>query len=137
MTQTALKYPANIAEIARPVLVHSRPAESSKVRVDQEIFVLGGILIFLQILDGLLTGVGISQFGIQAEGNILIRSLMDHLGYIPALIAVKGIAIGVICGLCALAGLVAWLATAMRAVIVVYLAAAIIPWTSILIHHLI
>ena len=62
---------------------------------------------------------------------------MAEWGYVPALVAVKGLAITVIIGLCALSNTVSWLAAAMRGVIVIYLAAAIIPWTSILIHHMV
>ncbi|MEZ4754848.1 MAG: DUF5658 family protein [Bdellovibrionota bacterium] len=136
MAEPALKYTVDTIELPRPVLVYSDDRDSN-FSISNEILILGSILVLLQILDGVLTGVGISYFGIQAEGNLLIRSLMSYWGVVPALITVKILAAGVICGLCALSGLVSWIATAMRGVIVIYLAAAIIPWTSILLHHLI
>lgn len=102
-------------------------------RPSQEMIVLSAILIILQISDGILTGLGMNMFGTAAEGNIFLRALMESWGYIPALVICKSVAIGVIAGLCCLSTVVAWLPKAMRGVIAIYLVAAIIPWTYILI----
>ncbi len=102
----------------------------------QEVLMLGGILILLQILDGMLTAIGVSSFGIAAEGNPFIRHLMDQFGYLPALIFVKTIAVFIIGYLCLLANQVVWIPGAMKGLIGIYLSAAIIPWSAILFVHL-
>lgn len=50
-------------------------------------------LIFLQFLDGYLTYLGVSSLGIDMEGNLLLKSLMESIGVVPALLIFKGIAI--------------------------------------------
>jgi hypothetical protein len=54
----------------------------------QEVLVL---IIFLlaQILDGGLTYIGVRQFGIEAEGNVLLTTLMHAWGAGPTLVAAK------------------------------------------------
>ena len=103
----------------------------------REVMILGGFLCFLQILDGILTGLGMHHFGLDAEGNILLRFLMSQLGYIPALILAKSVAIAVVCILCSLSRRVDWLDSALRLLIVIYLSAAVIPWTAIMLLRVI
>jgi len=98
----------------------------------KEILILSAILIFLQISDGILTALGIHIYGIGAEGNILLRVLMEKWGYLPVLVAAKSFAIIAIGLLYMLAMRVSWLSKAMKCVIVIYLAAAIIPWSLVL-----
>lgn len=47
------------------------------------------IFLIAQLLDGALTYIGVRQFGIEAEGNILITTLMYTWGAGPALLAAK------------------------------------------------
>lgn len=101
----------------------------------KEMIVLSIILALLQVSDGVLTGMGMSMFGTAAEGNLLLRTLMEAWGYIPALFIAKSFAILVIAGLCYLSTVVSWLPRAMRCVIAVYVLAAVIPWTYILLTH--
>ena len=54
----------------------------------QEVLVLA-IFLFAQVLDGGLTYVGVRQFGIDAEGNVLLTTLMHAWGAVPALVAAK------------------------------------------------
>lgn len=98
----------------------------------REIVVLGVILATLQILDGVLTGFGVAHLGLEAEGNPLLHHLMHNLGYVETLILTKTLSIAIICALCYLATVVQWLKFAMRVVIVIYVGAAIIPWSLIL-----
>lgn len=98
--------------------------------------VLGAILITLQILDGVLTGYGMNFFGTDMEGNVLLRTLMNAIGVIPALLLVKSIAIAVIIVLVSLSAQVKWLPLAMKGVIGLYVIAAIIPWSLILASHI-
>ena len=98
----------------------------------RETLFLGSILVVLQVLDGVLTAIGVLSFGLQAEGKPLIRHLMSLWGPIEALIFVKVLALLVIYVLCRLATQVLWLPQALRAIICVYMFAAVVPWTAIL-----
>ena len=102
----------------------------------QEIIFLGITLMCLQVLDGLLTGVGVFNFGVGIEANILIRNLMIEWGYVTALCVVKLSSIVIIAILCKLALSVHWVASALKGVIMLYLVAAIVPWAMILVLHL-
>lgn len=54
--------------------------------------------ILLQILDGILTYIGVSALshGIDAEGNPIVKFLMRNLGPGTALLLVKGFAVSII-----------------------------------------
>jgi apolipoprotein N-acyltransferase len=93
---------------------------------------LGGVMIALQILDGVLTSIGMSRFGTEMEGNLLLRHLMELIGHIPALVIVKSVAIATVFGLVVAARQFGWVKNALGALSFVYLVAAIIPWTYIL-----
>ena len=105
--------------------------------IQTDIVILGVILACLQILDGVLTGIGIAHFGIAAEGNFLLRGLMEIIGYIPALLFVKTFAIGIVATLCVLASRVSWLKRAMQMVAALYVGAAVLPWTAIILTRII
>ncbi len=136
MTQAALKIsPAQARYEARPftpptltVITNSAP----KLRIKREVIILGIILSTLQILDGVLTTLGVNSFGTEAEGNIMLRSLMELIGHVPALILAKALAIIVVAILCSLSTKINWVGRAFKVVIGIYLMAAIIPWTMIL-----
>lgn len=100
--------------------------------MQREVLLLGVLLSLMQVLDGVLTGFGMATYGTSMEGNILLRSLMHTIGYLPALFLVKSASIGVIAFLCSQALKVRWLKVAMRAVIAIYLVFAVVPWTYIL-----
>ena len=96
------------------------------------VLMLGAILIALQVMDGILTGIGMSLFGTAAEGNTYLRLLMEHIGYIPALIISKGAAVAVIAFIVNFSKHISWVRYALSGMIAVYTFAAIIPWTIIL-----
>lgn len=106
--------------------------EGGLSKVQREVLLLGVLLSLMQVLDGVLTGFGMATYGTSMEGNILLRSLMHTIGYLPALFLVKSASIGVIAFLCSQALKVRWLKVAMRAVIAIYLVFAVVPWTYIL-----
>ena len=87
------------------------------------------VLVFLvaQLLDGTLTYVGVLTFGLASEGNPILVALMEAFGYGTALIAAKVVA--------ALLGIGLHLARVHLAVALLagfYMAAAVLPWTAIL-----
>lgn len=112
---------------AKPEAVFTAPT--------RKVMILGIILATLQIADGLLTAMGMHIFGTNAEGNALLRTLMEQWGSIPALIVAKSLALSVILMLCLLASRVHWLPLAMKGVIAVYLFAAVLPWSYLLLRH--
>ncbi len=100
-----------------------------------EIAVLGALLALVQVLDGILTALGVQTLGLNAEGNVLLRHLMHQIGCIPTLALTKALALVIVCMLCWLATRVKWLPKVFRGVIVLYLLLAIVPWSVILILH--
>ncbi len=99
-----------------------------------EVLLLGAFLILLQAADGILTLIGVQQFGTSMEGNLLIRKLMIVFGHGPAIAIAKSICIAIIIRLTLLAHRVSWVRQAMGAICCFYLLAAIFPWTYILAH---
>lgn len=114
-------------------LVQGGKSAAAALPLPTDIIVLGLILATLQILDGVLTGIGMSQYGTGMEGNVLLRSLMGAIGYIPALVLVKGASIALIALLCQQAPKISWLKPAFYGVIALYVMGAVVPWTYILI----
>ena len=99
---------------------------------DNEILLIGLVVAALQILDGVLTAIGVNHFGVQAEGNPLIRHFMLLIGPNLALFFVKSFAVLIVATLCVLARRVFWIAHALRGVAMTYLLCAIVPWTHII-----
>lgn len=93
---------------------------------------LGALLCFFQMLDGLLTSLGVSRFGTEIEGNPFLRALMEDLGQVTALGIVKLASVLVILGLVAASRKLPWVSSALGALTCVYFFSAILPWTYIL-----
>jgi hypothetical protein len=108
-----------------------------KAAIEPGVILLALTLSILQIGDLSLTLIGISHFGPEAEGNPLLRWLMSAMGETSALVLTKILAIAIIVFLASLAKRVAWIPSAMKALVVVYVLGAIIPWSTILILHLV
>jgi len=104
-------------------------SELSNLRTVDKAFVLGSVLCLLQALDGVLTSIGVSRFGIEWEGNPFIRALMEDFGPTTALGIVKCFAILLVVGLTFFARRLPWINNAMGAVSCIYLFVAIIPWS--------
>jgi len=102
-----------------------------------EVVFLGTVLALCQILDGLLTAIGVSHFGVRIEGNLLLRYAMDCIGELAALALFKTAAVLIIISLCYLASRVLWVKPAMKLLIAVYIFGAILPWGYILIGRII
>ncbi len=100
----------------------------------QSVLMIAILLTFFQILDGILTYIGVSRFGNEAEYNLLIRKLLLIFNPISVLIFIKFIAIGIIAFLTSLSSYYKWIKVAMISIGVFYLIAAILPWTFILVR---
>lgn len=92
-------------------------------------FVVVAFLV-AQAFDGVLTYVGVRQYGLGVEGNPLLGWLMASVGSGVALAATKAAAgaFGIALHLGAVHRLVALLA-------VFYVAVAVVPWIAILLLH--
>jgi hypothetical protein len=82
-----------------------------------------------QFLDGLLTYFGMIKFGITAEGNALLRFLMDYMGVAQALITVKLLSVYVVVFLCLRDVSQKFLRIAFKSIAIFYFVFAICPWT--------
>lgn len=96
------------------------------------IVLLSGLLATLQVLDGVFTSIGISRFGLQIEGNPILRYLMAEFGANPTLFALKAFAILIVVALGVISREVKWVRGAIAAVSLVYVFAAVLPWVYIL-----
>ncbi len=92
-------------------------------------------LVILQLLDGIMTAVGVGHYGHQAEANVFLKAGMELMGAVPTLILAKSLAILVVYVLVQCARHVLWVPRALKAVTALYLFAAVIPWTYILVRH--
>jgi hypothetical protein len=98
----------------------------------QSAFLITTSLILLQAADGVLTSMGVSRYGVNAEGNPLLRALITEFGNVPTLGFVKCIAIVFILALYYYSKRLPWIQNAMGAISCVYLFAAVLPWTYVL-----
>ncbi|MDD7473987.1 MAG: DUF5658 family protein [Bdellovibrionota bacterium] len=98
----------------------------------KEVIVLGLILISLQVLDAILTNIGMNLFGTEMEGNSLLRCVMENCGTLTALVVSKAFAIATIIALVYLSNQVKWIKVALKGVIVIYFSFAIAPWTILI-----
>ena len=92
-------------------------------------------LVILQILDGVMTAIGVGHYGHEAEANFLLKLGMELIGPAPTLIIAKSLAIFVVYLLVQCAQHVSWVPRAIQAVTALYLFAAILPWSYILARH--
>ncbi len=93
---------------------------------------VGLLLIVLQAADGVLTSLGVSRYGIAAEGNPILRWLMAEFGHVQTLGVVKFIACLFVVALGYYARRLQWVQNAMGAISCIYIFTAILPWTYIL-----
>jgi uncharacterized membrane protein len=87
------------------------------------------ILVFLvtQALDGVLTYVGVLQYGPTIEANPVVASLMGLIGHGPALASVKLVAASL--------GIALHLGRVHRVLAVLtvfYILGSVVPWTALL-----
>lgn len=117
------------------VAAQRAPKALGKV-ASKEISLLAAILVVIQILDGIFTGIGVMIYGPGIEANPIIRSLIESWGPANAMLCVKTVAIAIVLFLAYLSNYVNWMPRAMRIVIGIYMVSAIIPWSLILYRHI-
>jgi hypothetical protein len=58
------------------------------IRQNIEVKLRLSFLLLAQVLDGIFTAIGVRRFGINAEGNPLVRLAVEHYG-IPSIFVIK------------------------------------------------
>jgi hypothetical protein len=96
--------------------------------VTEDIRLLGISLCWLQIFDGFLTWLGVSRFGINFEGNPLLRNMMISIGTEQALVITKITAICAIIFICFCSQNAKWVKPSLIIANSFYLLIAVIPW---------
>ena len=104
---------------------------SSALHVN-EVFLLGFLLVGIQALDAWFTFVGVSLFGVEVEGNLVLRQVMTHWGPGEALAVTKGIVLLINISLLCMIDRKPWIKNGLIGVAGIYLCAAIFPWAYIL-----
>lgn len=107
-------------------------ARTAQLPITMHPRMLGHQLVFAaflltQILDGILTYVGVSALGISAEGNPLLAWLMASYGEVIALAGAKSLA-----ACCGVALYILAVDRMIAVLTLVYIGFALIPWTLIL-----
>lgn len=103
----------------------------SEGTIQRSVFGDIALLMFLvaQMLDGVLTYVGVSAYGLHMEGNPLIGWMMANMGHGPALATAK-----VTAGFFGIALHLSAVHKAVAILTVFYLAVAIVPWVAVLFY---
>lgn len=109
-------------------------AQAYAARIDRadDNRMLGHQLVFAaflltQILDGILTYMGVSIFGVAAEGNPILAWLMTSYGQEVALLGAK-----IVAALCGVALYALAVDRLLAALTLIYIGAALVPWTIVL-----
>lgn len=103
-----------------------------KQSLSKKAFIIGTALALCQLLDGLLTYIGLSLLGIHMEGNGFMRSLMYYYGMAPALFFVKLFAMAIAIGLALHSHNRRWMRPVLIGIVAFYLILAVVPWTIII-----
>ncbi len=110
-----------------------RAAVVIEIEAPSRDFIFFGIFLgSLQVFDGVLTSMGMTRFGVSAEGNPLMRSLMEQVGPHQALVVVKLFAVMLVILLTVLAKRARWVKDLIGFLSCIYLFMAIIPWVYLL-----
>lgn len=83
--------------------------------------------LLTQILDGIFTYAGVSAFGVAAEGNPILAWLMTSYGELIALAGAK-----IVAACCGVALYILAVDRLLAILTLVYIGAALIPWTLVL-----
>jgi hypothetical protein len=93
---------------------------------------LGLLLAFFEVLDGLLTYVGLSLFGMEREGNAFLQNMMRAYGFSPVLFVSKIAALLIVLFLTGYAHRRKWVRPLIAAMCCAYLVFAVLPWTYLI-----
>jgi len=103
-----------------------------RLSLSKKAFILGATLALCQVLDGLLTYIGLSLLGVHMEANAFIRALIIAYGAAPALFIVKLLALLLATMLMFQAHQRKWVRPLIAGLILIYVGLAVLPWTYII-----
>jgi len=103
--------------------------------ISKRAFQLGLFLAICQLLDGMLTYVGLSIFGIQMEGNAFLGMLMEAYGSFPVLFVTKLIALVLVGILTIYSHRRHWFRPVIAFLCLLYLVLAVFPWIAFISAH--
>ena len=103
-----------------------------KRQVSRQAFLLGMILVILQVVDAVFTYVGLSHQGVQVSGNGIVSKLMEAYGFFPALLISKICALLMIVLITYFAHRRRWIRPLVLMLCAAYLTLVILPWLNIL-----
>ncbi len=116
----------------RKPTVHIR---MGRLSVSRKALLLGFSLILLQIADGLLTYSGLNIFGVQMEGNTMLREMMHRSGSVAwVLFLTKMFAIAMIAWLTFQATTRRWLRPVLGFLSGIFFSVAVLPWCFFILH---
>jgi len=93
--------------------------------------ILGLLLAACQVLDGLLTYIGLKIYG-HTEGNSLMRLMMEMYGVAPALSIAKLLALFIVAVLTFYAHQRRWIRPLIFSLVAIYFVLAILPWSFLI-----
>lgn len=102
------------------------------ISLSRKAFLVGAALVCCQLLDGILTYLGLALLGVHMEGNAFLRELMHAYGKAPVLFTIKTAAVLLVIGITFFSHRRRWFRWVIGALVCVYLALALVPWTLII-----
>ena len=102
--------------------------------LSRKAFLIGAALVGCQLLDGLLTYLGLSLLGVHMEANAFLRELMYAYGKAPVLFAAKLAAMVMAVALTYYAHRRRWFRIVIAMLVSIYLMLAVFPWTVIILN---
>jgi hypothetical protein len=136
MTNVALKHDISEIRAHRSFSVLEGGKRLELSGPDRGLLILGSLLILAQFLDGALTISGVATYGTAAEGNPMLRTLIELIGLTPAVVLTKLACSALVIVLCYQAHSIAWLPRALKGILGVYTIFAVIPWSVMLASEL-
>jgi hypothetical protein len=103
-----------------------------KRHVSRQALLLGLFLAFLQLVDAVFTYIGLSNQGIQLQGDSLAARVMNGYGLFPALLVSKLAALILIAIITWVAHRRRWIRPFILMLCAAYLTMAVVPWMYIL-----
>jgi uncharacterized membrane protein len=114
------------------ILMRVRTRSGGSVSLSRKAALLGLTLAFCQVLDGLLTYLGLRLLGVEMEGNNFLRELMHAYGMVPILFVAKSSAIFLAGILMFNAHRRKWIRPIILFLAVIYMALAVVPWVVVI-----
>lgn len=118
----------NGKKIRRPTVL----IRVGSLSLSKKALILGATLALCQVLDGVLTYIGLSLYGVHMEGNAFLHALMQAYGAEPVLVIAKCSALAIAVVLTFYAHRRRWVRPLLGLVVAIYFVLAVLPWTYLI-----